>query len=40
MADLSKNDPWKKTKNPPAGQTRNRVRINPSRDIKDLKVRP
>ena len=40
MVDLNKNEPWNKTKTPPAGQTRNRVCISPSRDIKYLKASP
>ena len=31
---------WHKTKNPSAGQTRNRGWIKPSRDVKELKVSP
>ena len=40
MMDLRKNDPREKTKSPPAGQTKNRVWINPSRDRNYLKARP
>ena len=34
IVDISKNDPWQKAKNLPAGQTRNRGWIIPSRDVK------
>ena len=38
MVDLSKNNPGKKMKTHPSGQTRNRVWINPSRYGKELKA--
>ena len=31
MVELRKSDPWQKIKTPPAGQTRNRIWINPLR---------
>ena len=40
MADLRKNDPRKKKKTPPAGQTRNMGSIKPSRDRKESKAIP
>ena len=40
MVDLRKNDPWKKTKTPPSGQTRNRGCINTSRDRNELNAIP
>ena len=40
MADLRKNEPGKKTKTPPAGQTSNRGYIKPPRDVKELKSSP
>ena len=40
MVDLRKNDPWQKIKTLPAGQTRNRRLVKPSRDVKEFKYRP
>ena len=40
MVDLSKNNPWKKTRTLSAGQTRNRVWINTPRYGNELKSSP